>query len=217
MKQSYRYIVFDMDGTLCDSQIGIYKGISHSLNQMGIPTEPNATFPHFIGRALQDSFHDYHFQDMDKSWKAVHLFREYYGTKGLFEGTVYPGIIELLANLHAQGKRLFVATAKPMEYARRITQYHQMEQYFTDVLGCYMDGSRADKKEMLQAISKSLGDPDPKEFVMIGDRKYDLLAATQLNMDSIGVTYGYGSQEEIIKAAPTHYVPDVTGLANILL
>ena len=123
----YKTILFDLDGTLTDSAPGILNSVRYGCRRIGIPVPDEATLRRFLGPPLIDSFHNLcGLNDADTD-RAVAAFREYFPDKGLFENEVYPGIPALLADLHARGCQLVLATSKPEEYARRIMEQTRRE------------------------------------------------------------------------------------------
>ena len=137
--------------------------------------------------------------------RGVELYRERFGTIGLFENTLYDGVIATLDTLHATGRRLFVATSKPHVFADRIVDHFGLRKYFTRVFGSELDGTRVDKSDLLRyALDES--STDPAHTIMIGDRKHDIIGAANNGIPAIGVLYGYGGREELTNAAAKHLV-----------
>ncbi|TDM00682.1 HAD family hydrolase [Macrococcus carouselicus] len=192
----YKHILFDLDGTLTDPKEGITNAIIHSLTKMDIEAPDNDALIHFIGPPLKDSFEaDYGLTD-DKNAQAILYYREYFADIGLFENRVYDGIEKLLMDLKSRGALLYVATSKPVDYARQILVHFNLSQYFEMIAGSELDGTRNHKAEVIQYVIEQ-NNLQAKNCVMIGDRKHDLIGADMNNMDAIGVLYGYGSEEEL--------------------
>ena len=191
-------IFFDLDGTLTDSAPGIIHSVQYALNKYGIKAEEN-DLRSFIGPPLIHSFQERFGFDHDKALEAVVYYREYFTAGGMFENSVYPGIEELLQKLKADGRTLAVATSKPELFSKQILEHFALAQYFDFIGGAAMDESRTKKVEVLEYALHEL-QADPKEAVMIGDRKDDIEAACSLGTESIGVLYGYGSREELENA-----------------
>jgi phosphoglycolate phosphatase len=134
----------------------------------------------------------------------VDAYREYYAVKGIFENKVYEGIGDCLAALKASGVMISLATSKPEIYAKQILEHFNLIEYFDAVAGSEMDGSRTKKAEVVERALMLLGNPDVRDCVMIGDREHDVLGGKAHGMDTIGVTFGYGSEDELIRAGATH-------------
>ena len=116
----YKYLFFDLDGTLTDPVEGITNSIIYSLKKFNIEINDRTTLYKFIGPPLVDSFMKFYGFDEKKAWTAVEYYREYFSVSGLFENKVYDGIENLLDTLQKQGHKLYVATSKPKEYSVRI-------------------------------------------------------------------------------------------------
>ena len=134
----------------------------------------------------------------------------------MYENKVYPGIEILLNTLISHQKQLYIATSKPTHFAKPILEHFNLAHYFNDIIGSNLDGTRTDKAEVIATVI-SEHQLDPKQTIMIGDRKHDIIGAQKNNIDSIGVLYGYGDQEEIKDASPTHTIATVDYLLDVLM
>ena len=195
-------ILFDLDGTLTDPQEGITRSIRYALQNLDQPAPEADELLWCIGPPLINSFKilvDSSRPNLAK--KALTLYRERFNRVGKYENRVYPDIPELLEQLTSQGHVLFVATSKPKVFARQIVDHFQLAPYFKEVFGSRLNGALAEKAVLIQHIltQKKLS---AKETCMVGDRKYDIVGAQQCGLAAIGVTYGYGSKEEIQIAGP---------------
>ena len=148
---------------------------------------------------------------------AVDFYREYFSTSGMYENAVYPGISDLLADLKSKRKELIVATSKPTVFANQILNAFNLHQHFTAVVGSHLDGTRTSKTEIIAHALSVLEKPKESSIVMVGDREHDIIGAQGNAIDSIGVTYGYGSLSELQRASPTylaHAVEDIGTLTG---
>ena len=212
--KNYQYILFDLDGTLTDPKEGIINSIQFALNRFGIKKEEHELL-HFIGPPLHVSFQEI-FGTEEKAFEAVAVYREYFADKGKYENFVYSGIPELLKQLTEKRKTLFVATSKPTIFAEQILAYFNLHHYFKAVIGSNLDGTRTEKKEIIQGVIDQLPGVNPSELVMIGDRKYDIIGAKHHHIDSIAVAYGYGTLEELHHESPHRLVYTVEELSNYI-
>src|ERR1700712_3313277 len=195
-------IFFDLDGTLTDPKPGITRSIQYALqklDQADIPTEDELTW--CIGPPLRSSF--VKMLGEDSADRAVSLYRERFSDIGLYENRVYDGIAEVLTTLKASGHRLLVATSKAHIYADRIIDHFGLRPHFERVFGAELDGTRADKGDLLAYALKQT-DADPSKTLMIGDRSHDMIGAGKNGIKGIGVLYGYGSRDELIGAGARH-------------
>ncbi len=214
MKQ-YSHILFDLDGTLTDPKEGIINSIQYALNKYGIQKE-NHELLHFIGPPLHKSFQEI-FETEEKAFEAVDVYREYFSTKGKFENLLYKGISELLENLNKNNKTLFVATSKPTIFAEQILHHFNIHHHFKAVIGSNLDGTRTEKKDIIQEVINQLPTINKQEMIMIGDRKFDVIGAKHFGIDTISVLYGYGSLEELQLENPTYIVDEVSDLKKLLV
>jgi len=189
-------VFLDLDGTLTDPKPGITKSFIYALENLGLPTPAPDDLEWVIGPALLDSFARL---QVDDPQIAVDLYRECYTRDGLFENRVYDGIPDLLSGLRDAGYTMCLATAKPHAYARKITAHFGLAEYLTHEFGPELDGTRNNKGDLL-AYALDLTGYDAHNSIMIGDRHHDIDAARAVGMKSVGVTWGYGSLDELSAA-----------------
>ena len=209
-------VLFDMDGTLTDSQEGIVKSVSYALGRLGRELPPRDTLTAFIGPPLHESFSAICGMDEAETERAVCEFRDYFARRGWAENVPYEGMAEFLAALHAAGLRLIVATSKPETSAQKILKHFSLERYFDLICGSHPeDKSSADKASVVRAALTRAG--APKRAVMVGDRRHDMAGAHANGLEAIGVLYGYGSREELTAAGAEQLAADLNELKAILL
>ena len=207
----YQTIVFDLDGTLIDSQQGVTKSVRYAVEKMELSAPPLEELRVFIGPPLYDSFQKQFGFDRNQAERAIAFYREYYVAAGIYEHIVYPGIRELLQMLYEAGKRVIVATSKPGPFAEKILREEGLWQYIYHLEGATMDESVTDKTLILeQGLLRGEG-----RAVMIGDRHFDVCAAHDCGIDSVGVLYGFGSEAELQECRPTYLIKTVADLFSI--
>ena len=195
-------IFFDLDGTLTDPKPGITGSIQYALQKLDLPVPSQDDLTWCIGPPLRASFVTL-LGDESRADRAVALYRERFADTGLYENSVYPDIEHVLAALRATPRRLFVATSKPHVFAERIIDHFGLSGYFEHVFGSELDGTRANKAELLAYAIETTG-VDPSQALMIGDRSHDIVGAKSNGMRGIGVLYGYGSKDELSAAGASH-------------
>ena len=199
-------LLFDLDGTLTDPKVGITESIRYALAKMERPYPPDASLDWCIGPPLQESFARLlQSNDPQLGQEALRLFRERFSTVGLFENVPYPSISRVLNTLQAAGLKLFIATSKPAVYAQQIVEHFDLAHYFRVVYGSELNGRFTHKNELIRHVLQQ-EKLDPDHTLMIGDREHDILGAKANDVAAAGVTWGYGSPEELSAAG-----------ANILL
>lgn len=215
--KKYKYILFDLDGTITNSALGITNSVKYALNKLNAPIPPYETLCKFIGPPLLDGFRDICGFDTEKAQEAVKLYREYYETTGLYENAVYDGIPEFLRALKEKGKIVILATSKPEKFARLILEHFNLIQYFDYAAGATIDETRNKKDAVIAYALKECNITDKSLAVMVGDRHHDIFGAKQNGIDCVGVLYGFGNREELESAGADYISEDVNALYRILL
>ena len=211
----WKYLLFDLDGTLTDPMQGITRSVQYALRHFGIDEPDLRKLCPFIGPPLADSFRERYGMSPADAETAVAKYREYYAPKGIFENEIYPGIPELLAATSAAGCVNVMATSKPTPFAEQIAAHFGFAQYFTLVSGSTFDGRRTTKADVIRYALDTL-EIAPQEAVMIGDRRYDIEGAAETGLASIAVGWGYASPGELEAARPDRFAPDVETLRRLL-
>ena len=208
-------VLFDLDGTLTDPAEGITNALMHAQRRLGMPVSSREELFVFIGPPLIETFMSEWGLTRAEADEALLYYREYFGTKGLFENVPYPGIGACLADLQAAGLRLFVATSKPEPLSVRILEHFDLLPYFEAVAGSTMDERRTKKGEVI-AYALETYHLDPAETIMVGDRKHDVIGARENGLPCIGVLYGYGSRAELMEAGAAALAEDLSQLSALL-
>lgn len=203
-------VIFDLDGTLTQSEEGIFNCVIHAAKQMNWPLPDAQTLRKFVGPPLGYSFQTFMGMDQAQADEAVALYRARYGVTGLFENRVYPGIRRLLRTLKQQGVYCAVATGKPAGPARRIIEHFGLAPYFDKVIG--PDNAAPEKDRLIREALPDAYD----EAWMVGDRKFDIEGGRSVGIRTIGVGYGYGSEEELREAGCDYYAATMQDLIDFL-
>lgn len=213
---TFTTLLFDLDGTLTDPKVGITESIRYALDKMERPYPPQASLDWCIGPPLLESFAKLlQSDDLALGQEALRLFRERFSTVGLIENEPYPDMPPVLEKLQAAGLKLFIATSKPAVYARRIVAHFDLAHYFLAVYGSELDGRLTHKNELLHHILQT-EKLNPTQTLMIGDRKHDILGAKANQVTAVGVTWGYGSAQELTTAGATALLHQPSDLLNFL-
>ena len=193
-------VYIDLDGTLTDPFEGISNCIAHALERLGQEKPADAELRRFIGPPLLETFEV--LVGPELAPRALGYYRERFSETGWRENTVYPGIHGALDAITADGHYCFVATTKPRVFALRIVEHFDLSRYFTDVYGSELDGSRTDKTELLEYAARQRS--GSRASVMVGDRYHDIVGALNNGFRAIGVTWGYGTVDELLGAGAHH-------------
>ena len=206
-----------MDGTLVDTYEGIENSLRYAFDKLGEPMVENPR--RFIGPPLTTSFSEFCGYDEEKTELAIKYYREYYSEKGINECTLYDGIKDLLKDLNEAGVVVGIATSKPENFAHRVAQNLEINQYITHFACATTDEkTRTTKEQVLEYAMSLITDVDKKDILMIGDRHFDINGARFIGVDSLGVTFGFGTEEELREAGATYIANNTQEIEkNILL
>ena len=207
-------IFFDLDGTLTDSGEGIINCAILGLEHFGLPVPTREEMRVFVGPPLDQTFIKFGVP-ADKAQEAIEVFRSRYRTVGKFENFPYPGIREVLQTLKAQGHRLFVATSKPEILANEVLEHFELANFFEQIAGATLDGSRSHKADVITYLLGLVGDVG--QTVMVGDTAFDVIGASAHGIPTIGVSWGYGEVADMENAGATaiaHSMEELVALLN---
>ena len=211
----YDLIMFDLDGTLTLPEEGITKSVQYALSHFGIEENDMERLRRFIGPPLVDAFMGFYGMSRENALDAVKKYRERFSVKGLFENELIDGIPQMLDNLRKGGKKLALATSKPIVFAQKIIDYYDITKYFDVVVGAEFDGTRNEKEDVIAEVLRQV--PDVVSPVMVGDRMHDVIGAKKNNVPCIGVLYGYAAKGELEENGAVCVVGSVSELRNILI
>lgn len=213
----HKNILIDLDGTLTDPKVGITTSARYGLKKIGHPITEELNIDWIIGPPLKASLAKILnvAAEHDLAEQALQGYRERFAVTGLYENQVYPEVKNTLAVLQQRGYSLFLATAKPTIYAKKILQHFELDGYFSEIYGSELTGERTNKGDLIEYI---LAEQHlvAAECLMVGDREYDILGARRHGIDTIAVEYGYGSQDELDRAAPKARIQRFSQLLNML-
>lgn len=193
-------ILFDLDGTISDSFLGITRCVQYALKAQGIEVEDLQELTDFIGPPLSVSFRKKYGFDDETIAFLVKKYRERFDETGVFENELYPGVREALALLKEKGYPLVLASSKLEGACRLILEHHHILSYFTEVAGATLDGRISKKEEVLEEAMRRMKIQNPKDCLLIGDTIYDVEGAKKAGMDCIGVSYGFGKAKDLEEA-----------------
>ena len=194
----YKYVLFDLDGTISESAVGIRKSLEHTITELGKPLPNLDDYKLYIGPPLVDTFRNIcHFSE-EECRDGIEIYRSFYDEKGKYFNKLYDGVKDVLVKLKEDGAKIAVCSSKYEKFAEEIVEILGVSDCFDAVCGSTLDGSRKDKKDLIPYAVKSLGgdfNSEKENTVMLGDTYFDARGAKQCGVDFIGVEYGYGSTE----------------------
>lgn len=212
----YDAVIFDFDGTICDTGEGILKSAKYALDAFGIESPDYTELTCFIGPPLLITFQERFGADPATADELVKKFRERYTNKGIFESELYDGIKTLLAKLKKYGVKIGIASSKPQDYIETLLERFGIKNYFDAICGVTFTADCESKTSIIARCQKELDIPGNK-CIMVGDKKYDIDGAKANIIDSVGVLWGYGTKFEHIEAGAKYIVDKIDDIESIVL
>lgn len=214
MNCRYKTVLFDFDGTFADTGRGVFAGVAYAVEKLGFEPLTQAALRTFIGPPLTDSFMAHLSLDESQAAHAIDIFKEYYSSEGVYKFDVYEGIMPLIKDLKACGVKVAIASTKPEVFIRNILDSLEFTDCF-DFISAPVSEERVEKSDLMLAALAATGS-SKESAVMVGDRRFDIDGAIAAGLESIGVTYGYGSEEELKKSGATHIAGSADEIRNLL-
>lgn len=194
----YKYLLFDLDGTLINSKQGIKNCLIKGLESVGIEAPTDEQITKMIGPPFRVSMREFYNLEGEIVEQMNTIYRNEYDIHGWKEILVYDGVVEMLKELKQKGYILALATSKPIRYSQRICDHFGFSEYMDFVSGASDDGKRDAKIDILKHIFENLNIENKDEVVLVGDTKYDVVGANTMGIDCIGVDWGFGTREDLL-------------------
>ncbi|MBR2731643.1 MAG: HAD hydrolase-like protein [Clostridia bacterium] len=215
MQRRFDAVLFDFDGTVADTGAGIFASANHAAQALGFPPPTEAQLRRFVGPPLLESFQELIGMTPEQAQAAVTAYRSYYEAHAIFRLTLYPGMRETLAALHAAGVRVVIASSKPERFARRITAHLGLDPLIDD-FSCPRDDRVHEDKEMLIRRALRQGGVEAARAAMVGDRCYDMIGAGRAGVTAIGAAYGYGGAQELLASGASQLIDTPAALLPLV-
>lgn len=213
-KTKYKSIIFDLDGTLVYSDLGIMNAYKYTLNNLNLPVPTDDELKSFIGPMPISVLRDLIGVPEEKLELAYIINRGYMYTRGVDEFTVIEGMDKLVRDLYDNGYKLFIASTKIQWLCEVTLEKIGIDKCFTLISGVTNDGvTRTGKEQVVRYAIENGAD----EALIIGDRKYDMEAGQKCGIDTLGISFGYGGYDEVSEYNPTFVCNTVDEIRNILL
>ena len=213
----YKAVLFDFDGTLSKSGEGVKKCIILTLKDMKKPCPDLSDYSQYIGPPLTHTFEKLCGLTHDEAMRALSIYREHYNKVGICENSLFDGVLDVLKTLKNTDMKLVVCTSKNQELAEKSLQAIGIYDYFDAVCGSLKDGSRKNKAELIPCAVNLAGVSDSKDVVMIGDTYFDAQGAVNSKVDFIGVLYGYGTYESMLRSGAKNFAKTPGDILKYLL
>ncbi len=211
----YKAVLFDFDGTFADTGEGLFESVQYAVKALGFEPFDGAALRRFIGPPVYESFKRELPIDDEQADFAVAKYREAYAKDGITKLKIYDGNLELLRELKENGLKTAIASAKPQKFLFRIVANLGLEDYFDYISAPADDKADPSKVTIINNAADALK-TEKTAILMVGDRYFDINGANGAGVDSVGVTFGYGSEEELRNAGATYIAHSVSDLKNII-
>ena len=212
----YKAVVFDFDGTLCDTGEGIFKSARYALEAFGYDIPEDENLSYFIGPPLLVTFQEHFNTSVTEAEELVKKYRERYTNTGLYECELYEDIVPLLSSLKKDGLKLAIASSKPKLYIDRLLEKFSVTNYFDAVCGVDFNVDCEPKQSIIQRCLAEL-EVEAEDALVVGDRSYDIDGAAACSADSVGVLWGYGNKFEFIESGATYIAEKAGDVESIAL
>lgn len=215
--KKYDVIIFDLDGTLSNSKVGITKSVQYALAKMGIDEPDLNKLEHFIGPPLKDELLNSYDITEEMAQQGVEYYRERYVPIGIYETEIYSGTVQMLQKLKKAGKYIAMATSKPQGMAEEVLRYLKIDTFFDCVMGAELYGPRQSKQAVLEALFENIPFKDKRKYIMVGDTCFDVDGAAKVGVETIGVTFGFGDIKQMKEHGVIAIVDNMAELAELLV
>lgn len=187
-------VLWDLDGTISDSAAGIIDAMRRTYDTLRMPVPDDATLRSYVGPPIIDTFRAQGLDDGVELNHALEMYRDIYNESGLLASPQFPGVGDIIRELHAAGMPQSTATSKPEDAATKVLEHYGLAAEFDFITGATADESRADKADVVaEALARLRGaSVDLSNALMIGDRFYDVEGAGANGVPATYVTWGYG-------------------------
>ncbi len=215
MTKNYDAVLFDFDGTIADTGRGVFNSIKYAIDAMGFEPISEQSLRTFIGPPIYDSFKRELGMTPEQCDAAVKKYREKYSESGIYQLEMYDGIEALMRELKHSNIKVGIASSKPENFVFHLLDFLKINE-LVDFVSCpESDDSPQDKTSLINNAVAALN-ADKKRVLMVGDRLFDIGGANGAGVESVGVTFGYGSREELEKAGATYIAENSNEIKEVI-
>lgn len=217
MGKKYRYIIFDVDGTLLDTTEGISAAVMYTIKKYNLPEVAGDKLRSFIGPPIFDSFQKNYGLDTQQANKLTECFRERYKTVDLLRAYPYEGIHQVCQKLIESNVKIGVATYKRQDYAEKILHFFGFDSYSNYLFGADYN-NKFKKKDIILHCIEAMRIKDYSEILMVGDSISDAEGARSIGIDFLGVTYGFGFEtaSDVMNIGAVGYADEPRQILNFI-
>ena len=214
IKRKVDAIVFDLDGTLLDTEADIIDSVRATLKNLGLKEKPYNEIKRHIGYGVKHLLINSLGKENENLYdKALEFYTKRYKKDMLKTTKIFDGVIETLE--HFKNKKLAVLTNKRASAAQEQLKYFGIDKYFYEVIG-------GDREECLKPSACPINELIQKhklskdKVIVVGDMDVDILAGKAAGNLTCAVTYGIGDKEAVLKAKPDFVIDKITQLKEII-
>lgn len=212
-----KLIIFDFDGTLCDTRHNIIVAFRATMERLGLEMRDEATCGATIGLTLRDGFRSmYTHMDDAEIDNCVETYRQIFAERRKeLMPDLFPGVKEVLEELHRRGHRLTIASSRLTDSLMLFMRHHNIDNLFEYVVG---SDSVANHKPHPEPTIKTLEalHVAPSEALVVGDMPVDVLMAHNAGVRAIAVSYGNATRAELEESRADAIIDHITQLLNIV-
>jgi phosphoglycolate phosphatase len=213
----YKLAIFDFDGTLVDSTPGIVDVMKDVVVERGYSQEILDKWSLLVGVPLLKQM-EILFPEQDAAFheELANLYRHKYDNRVIEICPLFPGLTDMLEELHANNVFVTIATSKRRHLVEEVLDHHGLTRYFSMIVGAQDVSHHKPHPESVHLTTHSLK-IDGSDAVVIGDSSFDLDMARNAGVDAIGVTTGVHTRELLEKSGPRHIVSGLHEVTPIIL
>lgn len=212
-----RLIIFDFDGTLCDTRSNIIIAFRATMERLGLDMRDEATCGATIGLTLRDGFKSmYPALDDAAIDNCVDTYRQIFAERRAeLMPDLFPGVEATLEELHKRGYRLTIASSRLTDSLMLFMRHHGIDRYFEYIVG---SDSVENHKPHPEPVLKTLAALylSPCEVLVVGDMPVDIAMAHNADVRAVGVSYGNATHNELEEAKADWIIDDITKLLDII-
>ena len=217
----YKFIFWDLDGTIGDTIEGVRNSINYGIEPYGLEISDRETVRKFIGPPLRVSIPEVLGFDMEKTEEVIKRYRERYIPIGVYECSMFPGVREAMLRFKSAGCVQVITSSKPTEQCHNVVKKFGIDDLLDEVVGATLDGRIDSKLEVLKEAFRILGDKyddfSRENTILIGDTKYDAIGACEAGIKCIGISYGFGTPEELMENGAVDVLGTLDEVCDVLL
>lgn len=215
--KKYNLVLFDFDGTLFNTFLGIARSYQHALKERYHMDYPDLhEFEKCIGPPLSKSLVEFYHIPGNEVLDTVEVFRSRYATIGVFESEPYKGVKEMLLKIKDAGIQIGIASSKPVIMINKILEKNHLDGIMDFIAGLKSEEDHATKTDVIKEALDHFN-ADISKTVMVGDRFYDAEGADNLKLDFIAAMYGFGNDEEFAPYPCVYKANSTADVANFIL